>query len=59
MELGVRNTTVALTVAASVDDDLMGPAAVYGLFMFLSAGLFARYMSRRNPPLAAASSGTS
>ena len=55
----MRNTTVALTVAASVDDDLMGPAAVYGLFMFLSAGLFARYMSRRNPPLAAASSGTS
>ena len=29
MELGVHNTTVALAVAASVDDALAGPAAVY------------------------------
>lgn len=48
MELGVHNTTVALAVATSVDDDLAGPAAVYGLFMFLTAGLFARFMARRN-----------
>jgi len=48
MELGVHNTTVALAVATSVDDELAGPAAVYGLFMFLTAGLFARLMARRN-----------
>jgi bile acid:Na+ symporter, BASS family len=50
MELGVHNTTVALAVATSVDDELAGPAAVYGLFMFFTAGLFARFMSRRNAP---------
>src|SRR5687767_10599788 len=48
MELGVHNTTVALAVATSVDDELAGPAAVYGLFMFFTAGLFARVMARRN-----------
>ena len=48
MELGVHNTTVALAVATSVDDTLAGPAAVYGLFMFFTAGLFAKIMSRRN-----------
>jgi BASS family bile acid:Na+ symporter len=48
MELGVHNTTVALAVATSVDDRLVGPAAVYGLFMFFTAGLFAWFMSRRN-----------
>ena len=48
MELGVHNTTVALAVATSVDDELAGPAAVYGLFMFLTAGLFAWFMARRN-----------
>ena len=48
MELGVHNTTVALAVATSVDDELAGPAAVYGLFMFFTAGLFARFMARRN-----------
>lgn len=48
MELGVHNTTVALAVATSVDDELAGPAAVYGLFMFVTAGLFARLMARRN-----------
>lgn len=48
MELGVHNTTVALAVATSVDDRLTGPAAVYGLFMFVTAGLFARFMARRN-----------
>jgi BASS family bile acid:Na+ symporter len=48
MELGVHNTTVALTVATSVDDTLTGPAAVYGLFMFFTAGAFAWLMARRN-----------
>lgn len=48
MELGVHNTTVALAVATAVDDELTGPAAVYGLFMFVTAGLFARFMAARN-----------
>ena len=48
MELGVHNTTVALAIATTVDDELAGPAAVYGLFMFITAGLFARLMARRN-----------
>jgi BASS family bile acid:Na+ symporter len=48
MELGIHNTTVALAVATSVGDDLAGPAAVYGLFMFVTAGLFARFMAQRN-----------
>jgi BASS family bile acid:Na+ symporter len=54
MELGVHNTTVALAVATSVNDTLAAPAAVYGLFMFFTAGLFARLMARRN----AGSAGT-
>src|SRR3712207_9136419 len=48
MELGVHNTTVALAVATSVDDELAGPAAVYGLFMFFTAGLFAWVIVPRN-----------
>ena len=51
MELGVHNTTVALAVATAVDDELAGPAAVYGLFMFFTAGAFAWFMSRRNASL--------
>lgn len=53
MELGVHNTTVALAVATSVDYALTGPAAVYGLFMFFTAGAFARLMARRNARAAA------
>jgi bile acid:Na+ symporter, BASS family len=52
MELGVHNTTVALAVATTIGDDLAGPAAVYGLFMFVTAGLFAKLMARRNAPAA-------
>jgi bile acid:Na+ symporter, BASS family len=58
MELGVHNTTVALAVATSVGDELAGPAAVYGLFMFVTAGLFARFMSRRNARAAEAVTST-
>ena len=54
MELGVHNTTVALAIATSVDDELAGPAAVYGLFMFFTAGLFAALMARLNAPAVAA-----
>ena len=48
MELGIHNTTIAIAVATSVSDELAGPAAVYSLFMFFTAGLFAWFMARRN-----------
>ena len=48
MELGIHNTTIAIAVATSVSDELAGPAAVYSLFMFFTAGSFAAYMARRN-----------
>ncbi|MBA2505916.1 MAG: bile acid:sodium symporter family protein [Thermoleophilaceae bacterium] len=52
MELGVHNSTVAIAVAASVNTELAVPAAVYSAFMFITAGAFARIMSRRNSPTA-------
>lgn len=48
LELGVHNSTVAIAVGASIDSELAIPAAVYASFMFISAGAFARAMSRRN-----------
>ena len=48
MELGVHNSTLAITVAATVATELTVPAAVYSAFMFITAGLFARLMHRRN-----------
>lgn len=48
MELGVHNSTLAITVAASISSELTIPAAVYSVFMFVTAGAFARVMSRRN-----------
>ena len=48
MELGVHNSTLAITVAATVSTELAIPAAVYSAFMFITAGLFARLMYRRN-----------
>jgi bile acid:Na+ symporter, BASS family len=48
MELGVHNTALAIAVAATVDTELTIPAAVYASFMFVTAGLFARLMYRRN-----------
>ena len=48
MELGVHNATLAIAVATTVEDELVIPAAVYSGFMFITAGLFARFMSRRN-----------
>ncbi len=48
MELGVHNSTLAITVAATVAAVLTTPAAVYSAFMFITAGLFARRMYRRN-----------
>ena len=48
LELGVHNSTLAIAVATSVADILATPAAVYSVFMFGTAGLFARAMYRRN-----------
>jgi BASS family bile acid:Na+ symporter len=48
MELGVHNGTLAIAVAVLVNDDLAIPAAIYSAFMFLTAGIFARIMYKRN-----------
>ena len=48
MELGVHNSTVAIAVAALIDTELAIPAAVYSMFMFVTAGTFARSIAARN-----------
>jgi BASS family bile acid:Na+ symporter len=48
MELGVHNSTIAIAVAATISPELTVPAAVYASFMFVSAGAFAFFMSKRN-----------
>lgn len=48
MELGVHNATLAIAVAATISTILTIPAAVYSVFMFITAGLFARVMYKRN-----------
>ncbi len=49
MELGIHNSTLAIAVAGTINIDLAIPAAVYSGFMFITAGLFARFMAGRNP----------
>ena len=48
IELGIHNATLAIAVGATIATVLTIPAAVYSAFMFVSAGLFARVMYRRN-----------
>jgi bile acid:Na+ symporter, BASS family len=48
IELGIHNATLAIAIGASITTVLTIPAAVYSAFMFVSAGLFARLMYRRN-----------
>ena len=48
LELGVHNSTLAIAVATSIATVLATPAAVYSMFMFLTAGAFARLMWLRN-----------
>ena len=48
IELGLHNSTLAITVATSVATVLAIPAAVYSVFMFVTAGAFARLMYKRN-----------
>jgi BASS family bile acid:Na+ symporter len=47
MELGIHNSTLAITVASSIDTTIAIPAAVYSMFMFLTAGALARVMAKR------------
>ena len=56
LELGLHNATLAIAVGASLDPEMTIPAAVYGLFMWVTGGSFAWLMARRNgdpAPLAA------
>lgn len=48
LELGMHNTTIAIAVGALIDYDYTVPAAMYASFMYVTAGLFARLMARRN-----------
>lgn len=48
LELGLHNATLAIAVGASLDPEMTIPAAVYGLFMWVTGGSFAYFMSRRN-----------
>lgn len=48
IELGVHNTTLAMAVGAMVSATMIIPAAVYGVFMFFTAGAFAKWMHSRN-----------
>jgi bile acid:Na+ symporter, BASS family len=48
LELGVHNGTLAIAVATTIDDTLATPAAIYSIFMFATAGAFARVMWKRN-----------
>jgi BASS family bile acid:Na+ symporter len=54
LELGVHNSTLTIAVATSIDARLAIPAAVYSVFMFLTAFPFAALMARRNGPPAPA-----
>jgi len=48
IELGIHNATLAIAIGATIATVLTIPAAVYSAFMFVTAGLFARLMYRRN-----------
>lgn len=48
IELGVHNTTLSMAVGGLISVTMAVPGAVYGTFMFVTAGLFAWAMARRN-----------
>lgn len=50
LELGIHNAALAIAVGSALATELTVPAAVYGSIMFVSGGLFARVMRRRNAP---------
>ncbi|MFI9616984.1 bile acid:sodium symporter family protein [Streptomyces sp. NPDC052023] len=55
MEIGLHNSTLAIIVSVSVigDEVMAVPAALYGILMFVPAGLAAYLFSRRAEPLVA------
>jgi bile acid:Na+ symporter, BASS family len=52
LEIGIHNSTLAIAIALSpalLDNPQMAiPAAVYGVLMFIPAGIFSYWVSRRN-----------
>ncbi len=50
MEVGIHNSTLALYIAMTVlgSFELAIPAAVYSVFMFLTAGIFSVYLAKKN-----------
>jgi BASS family bile acid:Na+ symporter len=50
MEVGIHNSTLAIYVAAALLNSfaLALPAAIYSILMFITAGLFSTYLSRKN-----------
>jgi BASS family bile acid:Na+ symporter len=60
MEIGIHNSTLAITVAVSPallnSTEMAIPAAVYGILMFFTAAAFGHLVTRRRAP-AASSSG--
>ena len=54
MEIGIHNVSVAIIVAVSVigNEVMAVPAAVYGVVMFVPAGIVAYLLSRRAEPSA-------
>src|SRR5699024_4102821 len=56
MEIGVHNTTIALTIALSVLDsvEVAIPAAIYSVLMYILAPAFGFLISRGHAPRTAA-----
>ncbi|MBE1464345.1 bile acid:sodium symporter family protein [Kibdelosporangium phytohabitans] len=54
MEVGIHNSTLAITIALSPallnNPQMAVPGAVYGVVMFIPAGIFAFWLSRRAVP---------
>jgi BASS family bile acid:Na+ symporter len=52
MEIGIHNGTLAIFIALNVlgNGTMSVPAAVYSLIMFVTAGLFAWWLTRRHGP---------
>lgn len=50
MEVGIHNSTLALYIAMTVlgSFELAIPAAIYSIFMFLTAGAFSAYLVKKN-----------
>lgn len=50
MEVGIHNSTLALYIAMTVlgNFELAIPAAIYSIFMFLTAGIFSAYLVSKN-----------